>query len=390
VTQNTRPLEVRSPHLWAAALILLLVPCIPLPTQAEERRIAFWWEEDIEESEARAARAGLEQLGEVIDLPAPAARVQNADQSQLSAQASAQVELAQSSYYEARFVDAAQTLREYVERSIESLAASGCFESLRHVLLWLGASLAKSERVEESVEWFTLALSLGLAEIDRALFPPEVTSAYDQARARLESATPRSVTLSLSPEDSALTIDGVRSSPSTGGELALTPGRHLLVAERRGFHTAARALIVGEEETTVSLSLTPLEDIDALAEVAALRREEALSIEDPIHLGLIAHATGAELIAYLDESGGLHLRDRHGASVPPPPAHALEAEEAVGVDGSPIEGSAPGVEPAPAWRRWWFWVSLVGGAALLATSVGLGIHYGADRDVTFTLVPPRN
>jgi hypothetical protein len=360
--------------LVATGLVLL-----PGLASAEARRTLALWPLDGVDAEAlETARARLGQLGEVVDLPAPSPPGPSAAEGTLRAETSARVDEAQTRYYEASFGQAASLLETFLEARGEELAAASCLDSLRHLLIWLGASLVKQDRSDEAVARFALAQTLGQDEIDRALFPPEVTEAFDRARQTLASAPEGEISIVTLPDRVELEIDG-RSVDAAPGSIGA--GRHLVVGRRPGFRPAARFVTVAAGTNTSLILELGLADAELRTQqLSLLRRDDLLDPSRDDHLELVAEATGAELVALIDASGQVRVLDPAGAEVALPDQPPL-------LDDQPPDRPDPPPR-APAWRRWWFWVSLVGGAALLSTGVGLGVYYGSRPDhLTFTIVP---
>ena len=358
----------------------------PGSVRAEQgQRVLLWpvgQEIAVGDDALEAARTRISQFGEVVDLPVPAPAGPSVDEQRLRAESSARVAEAQALYYEASFARAAESLETHFRAQGEALAENGCTDSLRNIMLWLGASLAKLDRGDDAVTWFIFAIRLGLEEIDRALFPPDVTSVFDRARELVSAATAGNLALTLRPEDAVLEIDGRIVSVSPEGSMELAVGRHLLVARRTGYRTLARAVEVAEEGVTEVVLELPAADTELLAQqVAVIRRDEGLRPDDHDHLRLAVSATESELVAIVEDAGEPRLVNSMGEQIPWP--EPVVEPEAIPEDEVPTQPPAD-----PVWRRWWFWVALVGGAAVLATGVGVGVYYGTRPDeLTITIVP---
>jgi tetratricopeptide (TPR) repeat protein len=66
------------------------------------------------------------------------------------------------------------------------------------------------------------------------------------------------------------------------------------------------------------------------------------------------------------------------ASPPPAPLH---------VDSAPsLVASAP--PPRPAYRKWWFWTATVGGVAVAAAAIGIGLTLGQSHEVSYQVHAP--
>jgi hypothetical protein len=305
--------------------------------------------------------------------------------------ASAAVEQAREHYYEAALDEAAELLTEFVEHNASFMAESGITEELRTVLLWLGASLAKAGHHDEAVEPFVLAIRLGLEEVDRSLFPPEVTRAFEAARAQAAEAPTTSVTFLIQPEGTTVEIDGRVELTSSGSamERQLAVGRHLVVSRRPGYRPVSEIITVADEAFTIETNLSPADSEMIAEQVALLDGNDMLDSSDPTHIMLMAQATAADLVGVVspDEGADIVLYDANGRRadwpISPDPSESDAASNAPPPTESPVE------EPRPAWRRWWFWLAIIGGAAVTATAIGLGVHYGTQNRDTFTLVISR-
>jgi len=353
----------------------------------EPCRGVLWPTEGAAEADVESARARLGESCEVVPLPAPAAPGPSPEAERLRAAVSAALSEATDRYYEADFAEAARLLGVAVEARAVELAEAGALDLLGSVLVWQGASLVKSGARERAMAAFTLAMAVGIEEIDRALYPPEVTRVFDRARRARESASPVSITIDSSPPGAAVEVDGDASPEVTPARVDVAAGLHVLVARRAGYRSVARLVEVGATTPSVTLTLEPAEPDLAVRQVSRLRQAGRLDSADRAHVGLVASATGADLVAIVEGGGHVLLVD--GAGVPvswpaPPAVTAAEADAGV-ASSDPLAPSA--IAPAPVWRRWWFWVALVGGAAVVGTSVGLGVHYGTMERDTFTLVP---
>jgi hypothetical protein len=374
-------------HRFATILaaVAVLLPAAARGESVEARSILLWPVDGASPDAVASTGERLARLGAPVELPPPAPQGATPEALELQAAASSRVERARALYYEASFGEAAAALRSYLDEAGPRLAGAGCLESLRTALLWLGAALAKAGRADEAAAAFVVAVRLGLDEIDRSLFAPEVTAAFEAARRSAETAPTTAVTVSVSPPgDSLIEVDGTPAPapPADAGAVRLDLGRggHVVVARRPGFEPAARLIEVGDEPVAIELTLAPASRELLLRQVSELRRDGALDPADPGHVALAASAAGADLVAVVGPGAAVRLLDGGGATAAWPEEPRVE-EPAV-----PEEPEAPR-EPTPVWRRWWFWVSLVGGAAVMATGVGLGVHYGTQNHDTFTLVP---
>lgn len=353
------------------------------------RRVVCWSIEGTSSETVSAARERLSMLGEVIELPAFAPPGPTPRARQLQAEASERIERARALYYEASLDEAAELLSSFVEQRGPSLAESGSIEELRTALLWLGASLAKGGRHADALEPLVLAIRLGLEEIDRSLFPPEVTSAFEAARNEDAGASTTMVTFQVLPEGSSIEVDGQAGTPMSGraSELQLAVGRHVVVARRPGYRPVAELVTIGVDAATVEMNLDPA-DRELIAEqVSLLGRDGELDATDLVHVTLVAQVTSADYVAVVspDPETAVALYDSDGQLSTWPAAPPSAAA------GSPQPSGAEPVddEPRPVWRRWWFWFALIGGAAVAATGIGLGVHYGTQNRDTFTLVVRR-
>lgn len=354
----------------------------------ERHRVVCWPAEGATDDAVSAARERLSGLGEVVDLPVSAPDGLTPSARQLQALASANVERAREYYYEAALDEAAELLDDFVERTASLMAESGTFEELRTVLLWLGASLAKAGRHDDAVEPFILAIRLGLDEIDRSLFPPEVTRAFEAARTHIEGAQTATVNFIIRPVGATIEIDGRAdfTSVESASERQLAVGRHLVVARRPGYRPVSELVTLGVDAMTIEMNLDPADPELIAEQIALLSREGELDSSDPTHITLLALAMDVDFIDVVGPGtdGEVELYDDAGqpATWPVEPSPTAAASQ-------PPTAEAADDESRPAWRRWWFWVALVGGAAVVATGVGLGVHYGTQNRDTFTLVVRR-
>lgn len=358
---------------------------VPARAAAEEAcRVVLWPADGAPEAAVAEASARLEGVCEVLPLPAAAAAGPSAEASEARAEASAVLEAAQGRYYEADFAAAAELLGEAVEARAPSLARSGALDTLGSLLLWQGAALAKLARAEEAEAAFRFALAVGVGEIDRALFPPEVTRVFDRARERSSRAAPVTLTIDTEPSEASLEVDG-RAAGTSEATVELSPGRHAVVARRPGYRAAVAVVEAEAEGAAVTLTLEPADAEEAAAQVAALRRDGLLDGGDPVHRALVETASGADRVALVDQGGEAQLLDAAGepAAWPEPPA---PPEPDPGGGGREPEPPRPPPE-TPLVRQWWLWVAVAAGAALVATAVGLGVYYGTMEWDTFTLVP---
>jgi hypothetical protein len=345
---------------------------------ADLRRIVLW---DPSVELVGGARQRLGSVGLLVE-PERVAEGRSPAEQQAVADSSALLERAQACYYEARFDEAASLLEEHLATSGATLAASGGSDALRAAALWLGASLAKLGRSDDAVSWLVLAVGLGQAEIDTAVFPPEVTAAFDRAR-EVAARPGAAAALASEPAGARFEVDGsaVERAP------LLAPGRHVVVARRTGFAPAAELVVAGDAPLALVVRLERGDRAEAARQVAALRREGAFAADDPSHRALLALSAGADLVAIVDPGDGeVRLFDATGAAAswpdePEPPG----ASTSTGA--SADRAVEPSRAPRPVWRTWWFWVAIVGSAAAVATGVGLGVHYGASGSDTFTIVP---
>lgn len=353
------------------------------------QRVVCWPEEGATEETVANARDRLSSLGEVVDPPASSPDGSTPSTRQLRAVASTYVERAREYYYEAALDEAARFLSEFVDRWAPALAESSSFEELRTVLLWLGASLAKAGRHDEAVEPFVLAIRFGLEEIDRSLFPPEVTRAYEAARASIAGTPTVSVTFVVRPPGATVEIDGRAelTSSESPTERQIAVGRHLVVSRRPGYRPVADLFTLSADATTIEMNLEPA-DRELIAEqVAGLGRDGSFDASDPAHIALLAQAVDADFVGIVssDEGAEIALYDANGQLtawpvVAPPPETASP---------EPTDPEPPVEAVRPTWRRWWFWFALIGGAAVAATATGLGVHFGTQNRDTFTLVVRR-
>jgi len=377
---------------WPTALITafgMLFSSLSSARAEGEERVVCWVVDGTPTDVASAARVRLARLGEVVERPPDAPPGPSPRAQQLQAEASATVERARALYYEASLDEAAEMLSGLLRLRGPALAESGSYEELRMVLLWLGASLAKGGHHDEAVEPFVFAIRLGLEEIDRSLFPPEVTRAFEAARAAAARAGTTSVTFVVRPEGATLEVDGgaavIASGPATERELAA--GRHVVVASRPGYRPVSEFFDVGVDATTIEMNLQPAGGELIADQISRLGRDGELDASNAEHIALVAQARSAGYVGVVGPGTGdaIALYDSSGRPtawpVEPPANDEASAEPA----GSETPSTHPD-EPRPAWRRWWFWLALVGGAAVVGTGVGLGVHYGTQNRDTFMLV----
>jgi hypothetical protein len=376
--------------IWRGLAGLAALLLAAAPAGAEERcRAVLWPAPGASVPAVGEASARLEPGCAVLPLPEPAAPGPTPEAGRLRAAASARLESAQDRYYEADFGGAAEILDDVIGGVAAELALHGALDVLGSLLVWRGASLAKLGRADEAASSFAFALSVGVQEIDRALFPPDVTRAFDAAREGRRSGAATALSLASTPSGAALEVDGVAREVAGEAGLEVATGLHVVVARRPGYRPAAQVVSVGAEGAALSIPLEPTDAAEAARQVAALRRDGALDAADETHRALVASALDADLLLLVLPSGEATLLTAAGdpAAWPEDP-DAAEAGTPPGGGGPAGPGPAP-VERRPVWREWWFWLALVGGAAAASTAVGLGVFYGTQERDTFTLVPAR-
>ena len=178
-------------------------------------------------------------------------------------------------------------------------------------------------------------------------------------------------------------VDGRAVAETSEAPLEMPTGRHFVVARRAGYQPLAREVtLTVEGPNEIDLELAVANEELLAQQVALLRRDGDLRPDELDHLALVTSATGADLVVLVEPSGEMSLIDSAGDQVPWPEVPTEDPEDVEG------EGEPPPPPPTPVWRRWWFWVTLVGGAAVLATGVGVGVYYGTRPDyLTITIVP---
>ncbi|MCA9671025.1 MAG: hypothetical protein KC503_35755 [Myxococcales bacterium] len=268
---------------------------------------------------------------------------------------------------------------------------------LLNQLLAIAALSAGEQPVADARFRLMLALD-AKADIDAGLYPPKVVAYFAQVRADVARLSPTTVSLTTTPDDVELVVDGRARASSES--LALRPGLHYLRVRALGYADEARRLEVkgggGANAETIKLA--------ALGDAAARRRQLARAIAEgsvdarvPAVRRAIAHALGAAGILFWSSLADGRLRvgftsspevaDRAAKNMPA--AAATRAWDVV-VLGKPLDpnrgrGDGKRARGAPFYKRWWFWTiagAVVAGAVtatVLATQLGgdtFGTRFG--------------
>ena len=209
------------------------------------------------------------------------------------------------------------------------------------------------------------ALAPGRA-LDPARFPPRLIEASRRAREALPA--PGTLAVTVQPADAVVIVDGQLYGKGHV-EVARSPGRHFVRAERAGFVSSGRVVESRAGTTEVKLTLAPAVPPSA----ADLARRGAVVDAERIVGGYIAGGAHASVtMMFVDRSGKLLGRE----SVP------IDADLTTGALGAMVDAligdsERKGAPPLPvAWyKRPLVW-GLAAGVAAAALGVGLGVGLG--------------
>jgi hypothetical protein len=309
-----------------------------------------------------------------------AARARRADAEKLAALQRG-LEAAQRAYLEQDWDAALDKLAAIERDGIELLGRPEHRDvSWRVQLSWALVHLARGGPDDAAATRRRVALALAIdadRRPDAALYGPEVVSAFADAAA--QPAVTRPVSLSIDPPGARVVIDGIpRLDPGRG--VLLAPGLHVVWASAPGRRPAGA--VIDSSTGSIALRLEPDRGDAALARAWV---DGGLSLDAAPSRDAVAAAArsmgAARVVVIAAASEGARAR-----VIAPAPAGEWRfaraaSEAAIAAIGGRDEIIAPPPERPDSGSilgKWWFWTA-VGGAAAVATGVGI-YAFGIERD----------
>lgn len=255
--------------------------------------------------------------------------------------------------------------------------------SLAELELWRGSLSLLEHDSAGALERFHLAQRLSPTARPDRIFPPEVLTAFTQARAAVPHV---SVALKVAPVGARVWLDGHLLD---AGPAPAALGLHHVVVERADRRPVARLwrLVRAAPEIAANLS-EPATATQAVAQAAARLDLGSLGRDEAIGVSAVL---GRPLWVLSTADGKLTL-ERYDAADTTRPSASLSAGDAdkLGQTACVLEARcAPEAIPTgptegpkkPVWKRAWFW-GVVGAAVLAAVgaATGAGVAATAPRD----------
>jgi len=284
------------------------------------------------------------------------------DETRAVAEADAALTRARSDYVQVRLAQAIEELqRAETDHLVGLLASESGRASLVRICSWLGNLQVAAGRRDEAEARFALALALAPdVDIDRAIFPPEVTAVFDAVKRRGHGAT-GSLTIETRPPGADVEVDGRPAPDRTPATVTAGAGWHYVLVRLPGFRPwAQRVRIEAGEVKALPVALGAATRDRVAADVERVM-SEVYPGEPRRAVQLIAAAANADKVVVVgaDEvtlwsAGGKNLASASGGD-------ARAAAQNLFVEAV----RRPGPRDRPIYRKWWFWTAT--GAAAVAT-----------------------
>ncbi len=240
-------------------------------------------------------------------------------------------------------------------------------------------------------------------EYDATRYGEAARAVFDRARAQTVSGPRGSLVIHTEPEGAEVFIDGRSHGPSPIRAEGLLAGWHYVTVKELGFERLeTRVEVERNRERSESYSLAPGDRSVLLGERALGRLRgqlgETRASPDLVSLfrGTIPLATQVIVgVARPAAAGGVHvqlylyhmatraLQSQSELTITADLAGSaqMEAEIASLYEGVDLSGGLEAPEddtvvagPQPElYEQWWFWVAVIGGAALVATGIAIGV-----------------
>lgn len=239
-------------------------------------------------------------------------------------------------------------------------------------------------------------------EYDEDRYGAEGRRAFDRARARTLSGPRGGLIIETEPSGVEVFIDGRSYGPSPARAEGLLAGVHYVTVKELGFQRLdGRVDVARGEDTTVTYELAPGERSALLGDRALNRLRDELGAEraspdlvslfrgtiaraTQVIVGVVRPAAGSALHVdlYLYHLGTRNLLARSEVTVSADEAGSLRMEEETlslyqgvdlsgGLEAPDDETVIAGPQPE-LYEQWWFWVAVIGGAALVGAGIGIG------------------
>jgi hypothetical protein len=334
-----------------------------------------------------AAAQALEQR--VVARHAPIERVQPASPPEPAAE---QVLAEVRPLYAAMSFRAATAKLTAAEESIIAgrLPSPPLVKALAEVELWMGALLQLEHDAAGAAERFQLAARLAPSARPDRIFPPEVATAFAQARTQ-PARVP--VAVQVAPVGARLWLDGRLVTPP----VAAAPGVHYVVVERADKRRVTKLVRLPRAAPEIAVSLgepadapTALLGADERLKVAPLGRDEGLGVSAILGKPLWSlRLEGPELVlarfAATDAT-----RPTADVREPRDRASALgddlcNLEPGCAAPPAPIVVAPPPPPPRPYYKRGWFWGVVAGGAAIAGGIIAVSVIVTQPRNYDVVL-----
>jgi len=236
----------------------------------------------------------------------------------------------------------------------------------RQLVVQLALEQAELAVIEHDAAAQVRAMRLALAvdpelRLDEGRASPATVALLGRARAEAAHAAPVTVEIVSQPPGAQVWAGGWRGE--TPLSQALPEGPAVVWLSRPGYRNRALRLTVAPG-ARVDAALEPLSEAERLRPLVDALRQSAGETRRQPALALAA-ALGVHAVAVVEASGGAPT-----VYAPEPPAPAAVAADLLVIPAAPSRRS-------PWYKKTWPWVLIVGGAAVAATAVGVGVAYGS-------------
>ncbi|MGE0791598.1 MAG: PEGA domain-containing protein [Sandaracinaceae bacterium] len=238
-------------------------------------------------------------------------------------------------------------------------------------------------------------------EYDAERYGEESHDSFDRARARAQNGPRGDLIVATEPAGAEVFVDGRSYGPSPARVPGLLVGWHYVTIKELGFERLfARAEVVRNDERTVSYELSSGDRSELLndralerlrSEVGEARAGSAIQglrgtipAATQVIIAVVrpaaAGALHVQLYLYHLATRNLQAQDELTVSGDEAGMATLEERTAALFEGVDLSGGleAPDDDPIPTgpqpelYEQWWFWVAVLGGAALVAAGIGIG------------------
>ncbi|MHB1843704.1 MAG: PEGA domain-containing protein [Deltaproteobacteria bacterium] len=357
--------------------------------------------------EGELAAAGVELLpdAEVDKLRQGAVQAKLPD----VAPAEAALERGKDLYLNLKFKEAAVELASARDAFAQAFPQTGDFAPLAASIAYLGASqLGLGDEAGARATFRELCRLRPSHELDAEVYPPQVVSAFERAKAEVAIGPHGALTLASAPPLAEIAIDGERRGETPLKIAGLPAGRHAVRLYREGFRPWWGMIEISARGSRSQIRLEPNragDELRALEQLVLSDGEPAVAVRHAAALALAAGVDAVGVVALVQTRAGYGfsaaLIGRTGTRIAwtaldPDFLHGSDGARALArtllaglgptfVDVGPVAGkpppdfgarllgyalaapkAAPPVISTPIYARWWFWTGL---AALAAGGV---------------------